>query len=82
MVVNIQLPLQSVYITYKVLSSNSVHHEMYPIELYVIKLSVNAIGRWFSLGTPVSSTNKTDRQYIIEILLKVAFKTITMTPNI
>jgi hypothetical protein len=28
--------------------------------------------QWFSRGTPVSSTNKTDRQDITEILLKVA----------
>jgi hypothetical protein len=33
-------------------------------------------GRWFSLGTPISSTNKTDRHDIIEILLKVALNTI------
>jgi hypothetical protein len=32
--------------------------------------------RWFSPGTPVSSTNKTDRHDIIEILLKVALNTI------
>ena len=32
--------------------------------------------RWFS---PVSSANKTDRHDIIEILLKVALKTITLT---
>ena len=31
-----------------------------------------ATGRWFSLGTPVSSTNKTDRHDITEMLLKVA----------
>ena len=29
-------------------------------------------GRWFSPGTPVSSTNKTDRYDMTEILLKVA----------
>jgi len=29
-------------------------------------------GRWFSPGTPVSSTNKTDRHDVTEILLKVA----------
>ena len=29
-------------------------------------------GRWFSLGSGVSSTNKTDRHDIAEILLKVA----------
>ena len=32
--------------------------------------------RWFSLGPPVSSTNKTDRHDITEILLKVALNTI------
>ena len=34
-------------------------------------------GRWFSPGNPVSSTNKTDRHDITEILLKVALNTIT-----
>jgi len=38
-----------------------------------------ATGRWFSLGTPVSSTNKTDRHDMTEILLKVALNTITIT---
>jgi hypothetical protein len=36
-------------------------------------------GRWFSRGTPVSSTNKTDRHDITEILLKVAWNTTTVT---
>jgi len=35
--------------------------------------------RWLSPGSPVSSTNKTDRQDITEILLKVALNTITLT---
>jgi hypothetical protein len=35
-----------------------------------------AIGQWFSSGTPVSSTNKTDRHDIFGILLKVALNTI------
>jgi len=30
-----------------------------------------ATGQWFSPGPPVSSTNKTDRHNITEILLKV-----------
>jgi hypothetical protein len=34
-----------------------------------------ATGGWFSLGTPVSSTNKIDRQDITGILLKVAIYT-------
>jgi hypothetical protein len=33
-------------------------------------------GRWFSPGTPASSTTKTDRHDIAEILLKVALNTI------
>jgi hypothetical protein len=35
-----------------------------------------ATGRWFSTGTPISSTDKIDRQDITEILLKVALSTI------
>jgi hypothetical protein len=40
-----------------------------------------AAGGWFSPGTLVSSTNKTDLQDITEILLKVALNTITLTHN-
>jgi hypothetical protein len=36
-------------------------------------------GWWFSLGTPVSCTNKTDCHDITEILLKMALTTITLT---
>jgi hypothetical protein len=36
-----------------------------------------AVGQWFSLDTPVSSTNKTDRHDVTEILLTVALNTIT-----
>jgi hypothetical protein len=36
-----------------------------------------ATGWWFSLGSPVSSTNKTDCHDITEILLNVALSTIT-----
>jgi hypothetical protein len=35
-----------------------------------------AHGRWFSPGTPASSTTKTGRHDIAEILLKVALSTI------
>jgi hypothetical protein len=35
-----------------------------------------AHGRWFSSGTPASSTTKTGRHDIAEILLKVAFNII------
>ena len=34
-----------------------------------------ATGLWFSLCPPISSTNKTDRHDITEILLKVALNT-------
>ena len=40
-----------------------------------------ATGWWFSSGTPVSSTIKTDRHDITEIVLKVSLNTITLTHN-
>jgi len=46
------------------------------IHQYVIKFV------WFSLGTQVSSTNKTYRPDITEILLKVALNTITLSPSL
>ena len=36
-----------------------------------------AAAQWFSPGTSISSTNKTDRHDIAETLLKVALNTIT-----
>ena len=64
------MPVQSVPITNKVVSSNRVHGEMYSIQHYVIKICQwLATGQWFSQGTPVFSTNKTDRHNITEILL-------------
>ena len=36
-----------------------------------------AVGQWFSTGTPVSSTNKTDCHDITEILLKVKHHKLT-----
>ena len=38
-----------------------------------------ATGWWFSPGTPVSFTIKTDHHFITEILLKVVLNTITLT---
>jgi hypothetical protein len=40
-----------------------------------------AAGQGFTLGTPVSSTNKTDCHDIVEILLKVALNTTEPTPQ-
>jgi hypothetical protein len=55
----LQLPMQSKHNTPKVVSSNPVHDEVYSIQHYVIKFvsALRQVG-----GTPVSSTNKTDRQ--------------------
>jgi hypothetical protein len=39
------------------------------------------VGQLFSPDTPVSSTNKTDRHDITEILLKVALNTIILISN-
>ena len=41
-----------------------------------------AHGRWFSPGSPASSTTKTGRHDITEILLKVALNTIKQTSSI
>jgi len=38
-----------------------------------------AAGRYFSPGTPVSSTNETNRHDITEILLKMSLNTKTLT---
>jgi hypothetical protein len=42
-------------------------------------MDCNALHWWFSPCTPVSTTNKTDRHDITEILLKVALNTIKQT---
>jgi len=57
---------------------------MYNLWQYLSTLCANvcewlATGWWFSPGTPVSSTNKTDRHDMTEILLKVALNTIKQT---
>jgi hypothetical protein len=41
-----------------------------------------AHGRWFSPGTPASSTTKTGRHDIAEILLRVALSTINQIKSI
>ena len=74
---NLQLPLKLVSITTKVVSSNPVHGEVYSIQHYVIKFvsDLRQVGGFLSRGTPISSTNKTDRHDITEILLQVALNT-------
>ena len=63
-------------ITTKLVSSNPVHGEVYSIQ-HLLKFVSDF--RQFSPGTPVSSTNKTDRHNIAEILLKVALNTIQLS---
>jgi hypothetical protein len=45
----------------------------------LVSSNFSKTGRWFSPGTPVSSTYKTVHHNITEILLKVALNTITLT---
>ena len=72
---DLQLPLQSLPITTKVVSSNPVHGGLHSIQHYVIKFSVTCDMSVFS----VSSTNKTDLHDITEILLNVALNIINQT---
>jgi hypothetical protein len=52
-VVGFTLPVQSVSIITKVVSSNPVHGEVYSIQHYVIKVcQLLATSQWFSPGTP------------------------------
>ena len=69
---DLQLPVQSVTITTNVVSLNPAHGQVNSIQHYAIVCQGLATGRWFSQGTLVSSTNKTNRYDITEILLKVA----------
>jgi hypothetical protein len=57
-------------ITKKVHSTRSASNKAYQLLAH---------GRWFYPGTPASSTTKTGRHDIAEILLKVALKTINQS---
>jgi len=74
-----QLPVQSVIITTKVVSSNSTQSELYSIEQYVIKF-VSDLGKvdgflWV-LRFPPQIKLTTTMYIVTEILLKVALFTI------
>jgi hypothetical protein len=45
----------------------------------LVFVCVELAGRWFSPGTPISSTNETNLHDITEILLKVALNTTTLS---
>jgi hypothetical protein len=69
--------MQSVSITTDVVSSNLDKGEMYKIMCY--SLSVTCDRSEVFSGSSDSSTNKTDRHDIAEILLKLALSTIKQT---
>ena len=80
---DLQLPVQSVPITTKVVSSNPVNGKVHSMQHYVIKfLSDLPEVSCFYQYTPGFSTNKTDRHNIAEMLLKVALTTINQTKPI
>ena len=78
MVLNLQLPVQSISITTNSVSSNPVHVNAYSIQHYVIKF-VSDLRQLGSFSGYSASTNKTDRHDITEIWLKVALNTINQT---
>ena len=68
----------NVYIfSYRWKGSNTLIFVVHWIIKFVSDL--RQVGGFLCMGTPVSSTNKTDRHNIAEILLKVALKTISLT---
>ena len=75
------LYMQSMPIAIKLVSSNPVNGKVYSIQHYVIQfvsdLRQVSVFTWYL----VSSTNKTDRHDITDILLIVALNTITPNPK-
>jgi hypothetical protein len=70
----------------KVALNTKIHHQII-LMILLIPTSVRqtkllAHGRWFSPGTQASSTTKTGRHDIAEILLKVALSTIIQIKSI
>jgi hypothetical protein len=66
---DLQLHMKSMHITTNVVSSNTAHGGVYSIQHYV-KRFVSDLQQvtGFLPGTPVSSTNKTERHDLAEIL--------------
>jgi len=60
-----------VHITTNLVRSITAHVDVYSIQPLVIK---------FVPDIPVSSTNKTERHGVTELVLNVALNTITLTP--
>ena len=80
-VLDLQLPMQSVSITTKVVSWNPVHGEVSLIHWTLCDEVCQWLttGWWFSPWTPVSSINKTAHHDILAILMKVALNSIYQT---
>ena len=76
MVVGFTNYLCNLHITTNVVSSNPANGKVYTIQHYVIKFvsDLRQVGGFLR----VSSTNKTDRHDITEILLKVELNTLTL----
>ena len=72
--------MQSVSITTYIVSLNLAHGEVYCSYNIMFVSDLWQVGG-FSVGTSVSSTNKTDRHDIVEIFLKLALNTINPKPN-
>jgi len=72
--------MQSVPITTNVVSSNPAQARCTRYNIAFFQWL--AKGRKFSPGIPLSSTNKTDRHDIAEILLRVTLNTITITKQL
>ena len=66
-------------ITTNVVSSNPAQGRLLDTTLCDKVCQWLVTDQWFSPGTPVSSTNKTDHHDITEILLEVALNTINQT---
>ena len=77
---DLQLPIQSVPITTKVVSSNLVHGDVYSIQHYVIKFisDLRQVGGFLWFLPRIKLTAMHD---ITEILLKVALNNINQTIN-
>ena len=75
-----QIPMKSVPITTKAVSSNPVHGKVYSIQHYVIKFvsDLRQVGGFLRVFL-IQPTNKTDRHDKTEILLNVAFNTINQS---
>jgi hypothetical protein len=80
---DLQLSVLSVPITTQVVSSNPVHGEVYSIQYYVKMFAsdLRQIGSFLRVHR-FSSTIKTERDDITEILLKVALNIMVLIINI